>query len=68
MNTFLPLKGLKVLDLTNIIMGPFTTQLLGDLGSDIIKVEEPNGDLTREIGLQHSPKMSSMYLLSLIHI
>ena len=62
MESLLPLKELKVIDLTNIIMGPFTTQLLGDLGADIIKVEEPNGDLTREIGLQHSPKMSSMYL------
>ena len=59
MNLALPLKGLKVIDLTNIIMGPFSTQLLGDLGADIIKIEEPNGDLTREIGLQKSPKMAN---------
>ncbi len=62
MNFFLPLKGLKVLDLTNIIMGPFTTQLLGDLGADIIKIEDPDGDITREIGVQKSSKMSSIYL------
>ena len=62
MDFLLPLKGLKVVDLTNIIMGPFTSQLLGDLGADVIKIEEPNGDLTREIGLQKSPKMSAIYL------
>jgi crotonobetainyl-CoA:carnitine CoA-transferase CaiB-like acyl-CoA transferase len=62
MNTFLPLKGLKVIDITNIIMGPFTTQLLGDLGADVIKIEDPDGDITREIGVQKSSKMSSMYL------
>ena len=62
MNAFLPLKGLKVVDLTNIIMGPFTTQLLGDLGADIIKIEGPDGDITREIGVQKSSKMSSIYL------
>ena len=58
----LPLSGLKVIDLTNIIMGPYTTQLLGDLGADIIKVEDVHGDMTRNIGVQKSSNMSSMYL------
>ena len=58
----LPLSGLKIIDLTNIIMGPYTTQLLGDLGADVIKVEDVNGDMTRSIGVQKSPGMSSMYL------
>ncbi len=58
----LPLSGLKIVDLTNVIMGPLTTQLLGDLGADIIKVEDINGDMTREIGPQKSHKMSTMYL------
>ncbi len=62
MTNYLPLSGLKVIDLTNIIMGPYTTQLLGDLGADIIKVEDINGDMTRSIGAQNNPKMSSMYL------
>ena len=62
MTNYLPLSGLKVVDLTNIIMGPYTTQLLGDLGADIIKVEDVNGDMTRNIGVQKSPNMSSMYL------
>ena len=62
MINYLPLSGLKVVDLTNIIMGPYTTQLLGDLGADIIKVEDINGDMTRNIGVQKSANMSSMYL------
>ncbi len=62
MISYLPLSGLKVVDLTNIIMGPYTTQLLGDLGADIIKVEDVHGDMTRNIGVQKSSNMSSMYL------
>jgi crotonobetainyl-CoA:carnitine CoA-transferase CaiB-like acyl-CoA transferase len=62
MTKSLPLEGLRVLDLTTVIMGPFTTQVLGDFGADIIKVEEPNGDMTRDIGPSRSDKMSSMFL------
>ena len=62
MTIYLPLTGLKVVDLTNIIMGPYTTQLVGDLGADIIKVEDIHGDMTRNIGVQKSSNMSSMYL------
>ena len=43
-----PLSGVKVLDLTRIVSGPFATMLLGDLGAEIIKIEEPvSGDESR---------------------
>ena len=43
----MPLSGVKVLDLTRVLSGPFCTALFGDLGADIIKVEAPEGDTVR---------------------
>ena len=44
-----PLEGLKVLDLSRVIAGPYCSMLLGDLGADIVKVERPDGEGTRNI-------------------
>ena len=41
------LKGLRIVDITTILLGPFATQILGDMGADVIKIEAPDGDMNR---------------------
>ena len=57
-----PLAGLKILDLSTVIMGPYASMLLADMGADVIKIESPEGDTTRQAGRAKHPGMGAVFL------
>jgi crotonobetainyl-CoA:carnitine CoA-transferase CaiB-like acyl-CoA transferase len=57
-----PLVGVRVVDLTAMVTGPYCTQIMADMGADVIKVEPPAGDNTRYISVGPVPGMSGVYV------
>ncbi|MFV8232410.1 CaiB/BaiF CoA transferase family protein [Mycolicibacterium fortuitum] len=57
-----PLQGVRVIDLTAMVMGPYCTQIMADMGADVIKVETPAGDNTRYISVGPAAGMSGVFV------
>jgi len=57
-----PLHGITVVDLTTVIMGPYATQILGDMGASVVKVEAPAGDNMRWVGPMKNPGMGHIHI------
>ena len=57
-----PLDGVRIVDFSNMLMAPYATQILGDQGADVIKVEAPGGDPVRNIGPAKNPGMGAIFL------
>jgi len=58
----LPLAGLKVIDLSSVVFGPYCAQWFADLGADVIKLEAPEGDSTRQTGPGLEPGMAALFI------
>ena len=58
-----PLQGIRVVEMSSVVLGPYACQMLGDLGADVIKIEPPGGDTNRNLGPHRNhADMCSMYL------
>jgi len=57
-----PLQGIKVIDLTSVMLGPFCTQILGEMGAEVIKIEPPGGDIGRWTGIARTKGMATGFM------
>jgi len=56
-----PLAGIRVVDLTAMVFGPYATQIMADMGADVIKIEPPAGDNTRYINAGPTPELGGVF-------
>jgi crotonobetainyl-CoA:carnitine CoA-transferase CaiB-like acyl-CoA transferase len=57
-----PLAGIRVIEVAIAVLGPLATQVLGDMGAEIVKVETSDGDPMRQIGPARNPGMAAYFL------
>ncbi|MFN4135138.1 MAG: CaiB/BaiF CoA transferase family protein [Novosphingobium meiothermophilum] len=57
-----PLSGIRVVDLTSMVFGPYATQIMADMGAQVIKVEQPGGDDTRHINAGKEPGLGGIFV------
>jgi crotonobetainyl-CoA:carnitine CoA-transferase CaiB-like acyl-CoA transferase len=57
-----PLEGVRIIEMTSVVLGPWACQILGDLGADVIKVEPPFGDSNRQLGPGRNPGMCALFI------
>ncbi|MCB1401234.1 MAG: CoA transferase, partial [Rhodobacteraceae bacterium] len=59
-----PLDGVRILDLTRVLSGPFCTALLADIGAEVIKIESPAGDDQRHMGAMRNGRSINFELIN----
>ena len=57
-----PLHGVRVVELTSVVLGPWACQMLADMGADVVKIEPPAGDSNRQLGASRHRGMAALYL------
>ncbi|MFN0160968.1 MAG: CaiB/BaiF CoA transferase family protein [Burkholderiales bacterium] len=56
------LAGIRIVDLTTVVLGPWASQTLGDMGAEVIKIETPEGDVSRKLGPARNPGMAALFM------